>query len=325
MPFTVSCTTCKARFLLGDDLFRRKVSGNIVTVKCRNCDAEISVDARDADTMPSHEQPRRAPLPPRPRPKEKMGLVVPPQPISDDARSIWDSEQTVSIGGKPASQEPEFVDFEEIPASSSDAPSLNALTHDATRVHPPRRNKPPDDFLVNLSAGTGGMLGAPTIDMSAFAAAPLLPPAAPAPPVIDELDIEPEPPTERPGTVPFAKHVGTVPLFDMSAVLPAANPSAGLGSSSSAPMQIDVDVEPLRGAAPVSTGKTRERKHVIAPQDAPAAQKSRRGAALVWFGVAAVFAGLLVVVGLRGHRSAQRVAAEPQPNAEHSTNVLSNA
>jgi hypothetical protein len=151
MPFTVSCTTCKARFLLGDDLFRRKVSGNIVTVKCRNCDAEISVDARDADTMPSHEQPRRAPLPPRPRPKEKMGLVVPPQPISDDARSIWDSEQTVSIGGKPASQEPEFVDFEEIPASSSDAPSLNALTHDATRVHPPRRNKPPDDFLVRPS------------------------------------------------------------------------------------------------------------------------------------------------------------------------------
>ncbi|HEY1534333.1 MAG TPA: hypothetical protein VGF76_09950, partial [Polyangiaceae bacterium] len=89
MPFTVSCTACSTRFLLGDDLFRRKVSGNVVTVKCRNCNAEISVDAREVDTMPSHEPPRRAPMPPRP--KEKMGLVT-PKAISDDARSIWDSE-----------------------------------------------------------------------------------------------------------------------------------------------------------------------------------------------------------------------------------------
>ncbi len=131
MPFTVSCTACATRFLLGDDLFRRKVSGNVVTVKCRNCNAEISVDAREVDTMPNHEPPRR--VPPPPRPKDKTALVV-PKAISDDARSIWDSEseQTVSIGGKPApvSQEPEFVDFEEIPASSSDAPPLNTLTHE---------------------------------------------------------------------------------------------------------------------------------------------------------------------------------------------------
>src|SRR5882724_5236416 len=244
MPFTVSCTACATRFLLGDDLFRRKVSGNIVTVKCRNCDAEISVDARDADTMPSHESPRRAPLPPRPKPKEKMALVA-PKPISDEARSIWDSEseQTVSIGGKPApaSEEPEFVDFEEIPASSSDAPPLNTLTHETARMHPPRRNKPPDDFLVKLSAGTGGILGAPTIDVSNL--------GEPAPPSIEELDVEPEEiSTQRTGTgtVPLLKHGGTIPLFDMSAVLPAASSSSGstldsssstLGSSSSAPVQ----------------------------------------------------------------------------------------
>jgi hypothetical protein len=318
MPFTVSCTACATRFLLGDDLFRRKVSGNVVTVKCRNCNAEISVDARDADTMPSQEPPRRAPHPPRPKDKT---VVIAPKPISDEARSIWDSasEQTVSIGGKPApiSQEAEFVDFEEIPASSSDAPALNTLTHEPARVHPPRRNRPPDDFLVNLSAGTGGILGAPTIDVSGL--------GAPPPPSIEELDIEPEELiTQRTGTVPLLKHGGTIPLFDMSAVLPAANPSTTLGSSSSAPMQIDIDVGPLRAKAPISTEKVRERKYVVAPKDAPAEQKSRRGGVLVWFGVAAVAAGVLAVVGLRGHRTPQPVASEPQPTAEHST-VLSNA
>jgi hypothetical protein len=321
MPFTVSCTACATRFLLGDDLFRRKVSGNVVTVKCRNCNAEISVDAREVDTMPSQEPPRRAPAPPRP--KEKMGLVT-PKAISDDARSIWDSEseQTVSIAGKPApvSQEPELVDFEEIPASSSDAPSLNTLTHETAKVHPPRRNKPPDDFLVKLSAGTGGILGAPTIDVSNL--------GEPPPPSIEELDVEPEEiSTQRTGTgtVPLLKHGGTIPLFDMSAVLPAANPSTTLGSSSSAPMQIDIDVGPLRSNAPVSSGKVRQRKHVIAPQDTPPEHKSRRAGVLVWFGAVAVAAGVLAVVGLRGHRAPRPVASEPPPTPERSLPVLSNA
>jgi cytoskeletal protein RodZ len=81
----------------------------------------------------------------------------------------------------------------------------------------------------------------------------------------------------------------------------------------------------LRANAAVSTGKVRERRHVIAPQDAPAAQKSRRSGALVWLAVAALAAGVLVVVGLRGHRAPQPVAAEPQPAIEHPTTVLSNA
>ena len=325
MPFTVSCTACGTRFLLGDDLFRRKVSGNVVAVKCRNCNAEISVDARDADTLPSQDQPRRVPAPPRrtaPRPKEDTAAVIAHKPISDEAHSIWDSasEQTVSLGAKqaPISQEPELVDFEEIPASSSDAPPLNTLTHElAPRVHPPRRHKPPDEFLVNLSAGTGGILGAPTIDVSSL--------GSPALPAIEELDIEPEElSTQRAGTAPPLKHGGTIPLFDMSAVLPAANPNTTLASASSAPMQIDIDVGPLREKSPVSAGKVRQRRNVIAPQSPPPEQKSRRGGALVWFGVAAVAAGVLAVVGLRGHRAPQPVASEPQPTAERGA-VLSNA
>src|ERR1700710_2582295 len=84
MPFTVSCPACDSRFLLGDDLFRRKVSGKVVTVKCRNCNAEISVDATEPATLPSHEPPaRRArPAPPRPKHKEDDAVTATPVPAT---------------------------------------------------------------------------------------------------------------------------------------------------------------------------------------------------------------------------------------------------
>jgi hypothetical protein len=330
MAFTVSCTACGSHFLLGDDLFRRKVSGNVVTVKCRNCQAEISVDARDADTLPSHAVPRKAPPPPRPKDKT---VLVPPKPMTvDDATAIWDSEQTVSIAGKAAlSAEPESIEFEEIPASSSDAPPLNTLTHEPpARVHPPRRNRAADDFLVNLSAGTAGIVGAPTIDVSALTSAPLAEIEAfeIEPLEIEPLEIEPELSTQRTGTVPLTAVAGrigkgTIPLFDMSAVLPAASSSVKLGSESAAPMQMDIEVAPsLKGAA-IPGKKARERKYVIAPQDAPTAHRAKRGRVVVWFGAAAVAAGVLAVVGLRGHRTLQPVAV-PEPAAEHSAATLSN-
>jgi hypothetical protein len=295
MPFTVSCTACGSRFLLGDDLFRRKVSGNQVTVKCRNCEAEIALDARDLDTLPSHEAPRRAPVPPRP--KDKMGLV-PPKPTADEASSVWEANKTAAVitAAQPpsADDEPEFVDADEIPASSSDAPPLRTLAHGVTPGKPQRRKRPPDDFLVGLSAGTGGILGAPTIDVSNLVSARASDTEA--------LVMKHEQSTQR---------IGTIPLFDMSAVMPAASPTPQLGSASSAPMEIDIDVASRPAKDTALRGKTRQRKYLVAPEGAPTTEKSRRGGGLVWLAVVAVAAGLVLIVGLRGHRSPQPVASEP--------------
>jgi predicted Zn finger-like uncharacterized protein len=49
MSFAVVCKSCQARFLLNDDLLRRKVAGKVVTVRCRQCHATIEVDASDVD------------------------------------------------------------------------------------------------------------------------------------------------------------------------------------------------------------------------------------------------------------------------------------
>ena len=44
MSFEVNCGKCGARFTLPDDLYERKVRGRVVTVRCKKCRADISVD-----------------------------------------------------------------------------------------------------------------------------------------------------------------------------------------------------------------------------------------------------------------------------------------
>ena len=94
MAFAVVCKSCQARFLLNDDLLRRKVAGKVVTVRCRQCHATIEVDASEVDppTLPEVEKPvpppklspkaaKPAPAPPRPTAKSTlMGIGSPAKP-----------------------------------------------------------------------------------------------------------------------------------------------------------------------------------------------------------------------------------------------------
>ena len=310
MPFTVSCAACNSRFLLGDDLFRRKVSGKVVTVKCRHCNAEISVDATEPVTLPSQEAPRRArPAPPRPKRKEGDATVTPLP--ADALLSIWDAAEKKGDATRkpppPRRNSGDFIDdIEEPPPSSSDAPSLNSLTHEAAPKRPRSPKKAPDDFLVNLSTGTGGILGAPTIDVMGLA-------SPPAPDVEELLEVE---------ATELTPHAGTVPLFDMSAVLPVANGASKSVSSSLSPSHVDLAVDVELPPAPSSNGKTRERKYVVAPATRPdaAGPKNRRASAAVWFVLVAAAAGILLVVGMRERERAHRTNPEAQP-AEHPTSL----
>jgi hypothetical protein len=309
MPFTVSCAACNSRFLLGDDLFRRKVSGKVVTVKCRNCEAEISVDATEPATLPSQEPPpRRArPAPPRPKHKEGEATVTPlPAPA---LLSIWDAaEKKAEAPRRPPPPRPDAGDFiddiEEAPPSSSDAPSLNSLTHDAAPKKQKSPKKAPDDFLVNLSTGTGGILGAPTIDVLGLA-------SAPAADVEELLEVEATELTPR---------AGTVPLFDMSAVLPVANDASKSVGSSLSPSHVDLAIDVEMPSSTGVDGKKRERKYVVAPTTRQAAPpKTRRTGAVVWFVLVAAAAGVLLVVGMRSRANSHH--PEPLPT-EHPASVV---
>jgi predicted Zn finger-like uncharacterized protein len=80
MAFAVVCKSCQARFLLNDDLLRRKVAGRVVTVRCRQCHATIEVDASDVDPKAVREVEEPAPAPPKPAPKGLKPTPAPPRP-----------------------------------------------------------------------------------------------------------------------------------------------------------------------------------------------------------------------------------------------------
>lgn len=96
MAFAVICKSCQARFLLNDDLLRRKVAGKVVTVRCRQCHATIEVDASQVDpqALPEVEKPvpapklpikavKATPAPPRPPAKSTlMGIGSPAKPAA---------------------------------------------------------------------------------------------------------------------------------------------------------------------------------------------------------------------------------------------------
>ena len=212
-------------------------------------------------------------------------------------------------------EEPELIDADEIPASSSGAPSLDTLKQEAARPELRAKKRAPDQFLVNLSAGTQGILGAPTIDVSGLDS----PPES-----IDAVEIEEEeaePPTHRGG------RGGTQPLFDMSAVLPAAGaaPKPRAASVAAARAEATSDA-PASVSVPAPESKARERKFVVAPlSPTESAPKARRAGAAVWFGLVAVAAGVVAVIGLRGHQPKAEVTTEPslEPSAAPVASVAS--
>src|SRR6266545_8333011 len=44
MPFSITCDACQSRFVLPEELYERKVKGRVVTIRCKQCNAEITVD-----------------------------------------------------------------------------------------------------------------------------------------------------------------------------------------------------------------------------------------------------------------------------------------
>jgi hypothetical protein len=51
MPFPLTCPSCGKGFQLADEVFEKKVSGKLVSIKCRQCQAGIRIDATNPSTV----------------------------------------------------------------------------------------------------------------------------------------------------------------------------------------------------------------------------------------------------------------------------------
>ncbi|HEY2409812.1 MAG TPA: GYF domain-containing protein [Polyangiaceae bacterium] len=48
MPYPITCSACGKTFSITDDLYERKIVGHVVTIKCKQCQANIRVDGTQA-------------------------------------------------------------------------------------------------------------------------------------------------------------------------------------------------------------------------------------------------------------------------------------
>lgn len=296
MSFKLACPACGSHFSLGADLLGRPLTSNLVSATCPHCGAQIAVDA-SAPTLPSHQAPRRAPHPPHPRKPNASATGTPlPNDVDDDGSALTTplrfATRPMARPPQPRAQqatsresEPELIEAEEIPQSSSDAPTLAVLMSESKPPKPARKPRPADDFLVNLSAGSQGILGAPTIDVTQLASSQL-------------------PTTEHAADLPLAgadARRATAPLFDMGAVLKASQTSAvasARDASAIAPERSQL-APGSPGPSPESTARVR--KFVVPPTEPtttdPTTSDASRSRTGVWLGLVAtvVSAGAAIV------------------------------
>lgn len=375
MAITVSCPACGSRFSLSDDLYRRRVAGSLVKVKCRTCSAEIAVDATETSAATSIEASNPYPGPPRPKAITQMGLGTPPPPaglattsplpgddfarpplplnatitplpvtatsgaapVSVDPDSMWADEETIAINvkAKPLPKPPsapvarvdaetealERIDAEEIPVSSSGAPTLDALTMEAGGAHVPHGRPPADEFLVSFHGGSDNSVGAPTIDVSGIGD------DAETPLNASTVDVTSFASEISPSGVDFALDDreleyrparGTVQQFDMNAgTLPATSTKSP--AAESVESAVSTPLRPRKPAAEpsLSADRPRERKFVIPPQEAPIAiavpRKPRRSRAPLWAGLLIAAGAVGAGFGYRERVRSASLAESPRP------------
>lgn len=308
MSFKLACPACGSRFAVGAEQLEQPLTSNLASATCPHCGARIAVDASAAQAS-RNEAPRRAPAPPHPpRPgTSATGTPLPNDVIGSDsalATPLRFGTRPLARPPKPQlrlaasrESEPELIDAEEIPQSSSDAPTLSVLMSEGKPAQAARKPRPGDDFLVNLSAGTQGILGAPTIDVTQLASAA---PSAPEP----LSDARP---------VPADPRRATEPLFDMGAVLksPGNSPAPSIRDQPTA--ALEALPVPLGSPTPSSERSARVRKFVVPPSDAspPAKRRTRPG---IWLGLATI--ALAGVAGAAIIASRERASSVHPPETE---------
>jgi hypothetical protein len=209
LPYAVTCRSCGARFSVADDLVHKKLSGKVVTLRCKRCHEPIRVNASEPPGRRSSRPPApaaRSPLPqgparPRPRPPLKtrptstvMGLgprKPPPRNLRREqedrakggvSHDLFDASPPpsgglVDLSDMAHSEPPEALSKSNSALSS--APPLFDLAH--AEKGPLSRSEEDVDFLLGLtgSPGTTAALASPSLSDLARKAPSEPPPSEP--------------------------------------------------------------------------------------------------------------------------------------------------
>lgn len=87
-PETITCSKCAARFTVSRDFFERRLSGKRVIIRCRQCGAHITIDAKDSASS--------APKEPQAEPLGQPSIQLP-----SDSRPLMTAARPSSPKGAP--------------------------------------------------------------------------------------------------------------------------------------------------------------------------------------------------------------------------------
>lgn len=232
MAFAVICKSCQARFLLNDDLLKRRVAGKVITVRCRQCHAPIEVDASNIDPKALTE--KAAPPAPEKEPAPTAAAAsaftpAVPRPAKAPAAPPRPTKSTTLMGiGAPAkvASAPELVAL---------SPGLLNLQPKATASRTPHgfpEPPPPPESVETLSEGDWEVTETPALPK----------PTANAPESVDDFVEELPPSLPPPDEAPSS--TGTPSLQQLTHHEQAETPKlpdtsflSGLGSAQSAPAE----------------------------------------------------------------------------------------
>ncbi len=86
MPHSVTCGACKATFSIPDDVWEKRVQGQIATLKCRHCKSPIEVDGRVRRGSAASINTSTDAVPAGARSDAKPAVDSPPSPAADGSR-----------------------------------------------------------------------------------------------------------------------------------------------------------------------------------------------------------------------------------------------
>jgi hypothetical protein len=86
MPHSVTCGACKAAFSIPDDVWEKRVQGQVATLKCRHCRSPIEVDGRVRRGSAASINTSTDAVPAGARSDAKPAVDSPPSPAADGSR-----------------------------------------------------------------------------------------------------------------------------------------------------------------------------------------------------------------------------------------------
>ena len=320
----IACESCGGSLRISEELFDRRVRGRVVTVKCRQCNADIRVDGTVDHERSSPTHPR----PPRPPVRDPLAETVriPAPPRGSDPDSSLAKTVRILAPPKGSDLEPSLGETVRLPAPPRGSDLEPSLAETVRTPAPPRSMDEPT-LAVPLSfyleaAGQAGMAAEdPDDPTDEDRPTPVVPYVA----VPDES--RPTPTTGRRPFIPAGKN----PSEPLTGNPPAGNPPAGNLNANPRPEESPVGalvasttVDPTPGFSRQEVGTSSDLAVDLPGQEAtssvppnPAAASSSRrilvAALALTAGLAVIGVATATVFLAGGEAPATAEQSEPDP------------